>query len=218
MVDKATIGDEALYRYLIDISVRANPTLQQANEISRNKIEHQMQSLPEALNLLQWLVTTINAKKILEIGTFTGISALAMAMIDPAIQITTLDKQTDYTDIAQTIWQKFSHQQQINLIIQDAKQSCEHLIQDNKVFDLVFVDANKKDYPKYYEYAYNLTKVGGVIVIDNVLLKGRVIDAEHQKQSTQGVKRVNDIVFNDPRVCVTSLPLADGMTLATKLV
>lgn len=212
-------GDSKLYQYLVEHSVRENSELAEADEMSRQAVSLAMQSLPEVLNFLQWLVITFNAKKILEIGTFTGISALAMAQTDPNVHITTLDNQERYVACAKQIWQKFNVEQQITLLLGDALQSCQKLsaAMEQPLFDLIFIDANKKSYPDYYEAALKLTRTGGIIVLDNTLMKGRVIEENEQRTSTLGVREVNKNVFLDNRVKITSIPLSDGMTLATKL-
>jgi predicted O-methyltransferase YrrM len=220
MVSKATLaGDSELYRYMLDISVRDNPVLLTANALSEAAVKLSMQSLPEALNLLQWLVLTFKAKHILEIGTFTGLSALAMALVSGEVQITCLDASKEFSKVANHIWQKFSVSSQIDLRVDDAKLTCEALLIEHRkpFYDLVFIDANKSDYVTYYEYALRLIKQGGIIVIDNVFLKGNVLDKDNLQASTEGIRAINQHVFNDNRVAITTLPLADGITLATKI-
>lgn len=219
MVHKATLGGEhALYQYMLDISVRDNKILEQANQLSMEHTPLMMQSLPETLNFLQWLVSSFKAKNILEIGSFTGISALAMALVAKDVHITCLDSSSVFSKIATIVWQKFSVTEQIELLVDDAKLSCQSFVeqQAKPEFDLIFLDANKQDYPVYYEYAIQLVKHGGIIVVDNVFIKGRVIDMNNQKPSTQGVRELNLQLLNDDRVILSTLPLADGMTLVTK--
>lgn len=219
MVSKTTsIINPELYDYCLQHSVRTDEILQQANSFSLAACNKDMQSLPEALNLLQWLVITLKPRNILEVGSFTGLSALAMAIVAPEVKITCLEKNTEYADIAQQIWQQNNISHQIDLRLADALESCQQLVDEKASFELIFIDANKKYYPDYYQAALELVPVGGVIVVDNVFLKGRVIDSNNQKTSTQGVRKTNEIIFNDPKVAITTIPLADGLTLATRLV
>lgn len=219
MVDKVTLCDSSLYKYMLDHSVRESATLLRAKAMSQEAVKLYMHSLPEALNFLQWLVLTLKPKTILEYGTFTGLSALAMAQAYPGAKITTLDQQPKFTDVAQRIWQQFGVEAQIELKLGDAVESSQQLLDEkgNGFYDLVFIDADKRMNPEYYRYAINLVRSGGVIVVDNIFLKGLVIEPDNQQPSTQGVRRLNEILLADDRVVLTSIPLADGMTLVTKL-
>lgn len=219
MVAKVTLCDSSLYQYMVDHSVRDNAVLTEAKAITRQSVQLDMSSLPEALNFLQWFVVTLKPNNILEYGTFTGLSALAMAQVCTEIHITTLDSQPLFTEPAQKIWQHFGVESQIELIMGDAKESSQQLLADKGAgyYDLIFIDADKRMNPEYYDYAIELVRQGGVIIVDNIFLRGLVLDQDNQQPSTNGVRQLNEILLTDKRVVLTSIPLADGMTLLTKL-
>lgn len=218
MVEKVTLCDAALYQYMVDHSVRQNDDLREAKAMSREAVKLYMNSIPEALNFLQWLVATFQPKQILEYGTFTGLSALAMAQASANSHITTLDHQPKFTVVAEKIWQKFNVESQIDLIMGDAQESSQQLLADKGAgyYDLIFIDADKRMNPAYYEYAIELVRSGGIILVDNIFLKGLVIEPDNQQPSTCGVRTLNETLLVDERVILTSIPLADGMTLVTK--
>ena len=216
-----TLLNQALADYLIDVSVRPNSVLEAHNQATQDLIGIPMQSSPEALNFLGWLVKLMNAKNILEIGTFTGMSALAMAQQLPDEgKIICCDKSEEFTKIAYPFWQQAGVEHKIDLRLDDALKTVKTLVADptyQNYFDLIFIDADKGNYESYYEFCLSLVRVGGVIAIDNVLWGGAVLDTQDNSVSTQSIRNLNRKIYQDKRVAITLLPIGDGLTLARKL-
>ena len=219
MSNKPTFLHENLYQYLINHSVRPDTWLCEGNKITDEEIGIPMQSSLEELNFLGWFTKTLAAKNIIEVGTFTGLSALAMAQnISDDGKIICLDHSEEFTDYAKKLWSKAGILDKVELRIGEGVYLLEQLSREYPPgsFDLIFIDADKRNYPVYYELAFNLVRAGGVIMIDNVLWQGKVLDTHDQRPSTSGIRQVNDIIYNDPRVDITLLPIGDGLTLARK--
>jgi len=161
---------------------------------------------------LRLLIRISNAKKVLEIGTFTGYSALAMAEGLPEDgELITLDKDLEATEIAKEFWQKSSHGKKIKLILGDAIESLKKL---SGSFDLVFIDAAKSDYVNYWNLCMPLVKKGGLFVVDNVLWSGRVLNPK--EESDIAIDEFNKYIAEDKRVEAVILTVRDGMLLAWK--
>jgi caffeoyl-CoA O-methyltransferase len=172
-------------------------------------------------NFLSILLRLMNAKTVLEFGTFTGYSALAMAEALPANgKVTTLDRDPRATAVAQDHWNRSAQKDKIELILGDARQTCSSLeseIQSGArgFFDLVFIDADKGGYDFYFESALKLVRTGGAILIDNVLWSGAVLNPTDKSDHT--IDQFNKKVASDPRVLKVMLPVRDGITVAIKL-
>jgi len=216
---KPTFLNDELYDYLLTVSVRDNALIQAGNALTDEKIGIPMQSSPEQLNFLNWLVTILSAKNILEIGTYTGLSALAMALALTADgKLICLDHSAEFTALAKTIWEKAGVAKYIELHIGEARKSLAAMSHQYKeYFDLIFIDADKSNNYFYYEKGLALLKQGGVIMIDNVLWNGAVIDLDNHKNSTMAIREFNQLLYRDERIIITLLPFGDGLTLATKL-
>lgn len=161
---------------------------------------------------LRFLVRATKAKRILEVGTFTGYSALAMAEVLPDDgEVTTLDIDPKATDLARLYWANSPHGEKINLILGDAKETLKTTCGP---FDLIFIDAEKEDYPIYWDFCVPLAKSGGCLVADNVLWHGRVLNPKDKE--SQAIDSFNKKVLSDPRVEAVMLTVRDGMTLAYK--
>ena len=167
---------------------------------------------------LQFIIKNNKIKKILEIGTFTGYSALTMALaIDDDGNITCLDKNKETSDIAINFFKKAKVDNKINLICDNANNVLSKLIKESNTFDLIFIDADKENYVNYYEFAYNLISKNGLIIIDNVLWKGEVADSNKNDKLTKLIREFNNHIKNDIRIEKTILPLGDGITICKKL-
>jgi predicted O-methyltransferase YrrM len=221
MSSKTTLLTEKLADYLVDVSVRPNSILEAHNQATQELIGISMQSSPEELNFLGWLVGLLNAKNILELGTFTGMSALAMAQQLPEDgSIICCDKSEEFTKVAYPFWQQAGVQHKIELRLDDALKTVKNLMADPAYynhFDLIFIDADKSNYANYYELCLSLVRVGGVIAIDNVLWHGAVLDVQDNSLATQSIRNLNRKIYEDQRVAITLLPIGDGLTLARKL-
>jgi len=210
--------DEAIHNYLLKISVRDNPFIKALNEATDKIFNIPMQSSLDALNYYQWLIQVMSAKHVIEVGTYTGLSALAMALALPEKgTLITCDKSADFTELAQSFWKQAGVESKIKLMLGDAKASLATLL-ETKVghFDLAFIDADKPAYPDYFELCLKLVRSGAVIMLDNVFLDGSVIDENNQANRTQIMRKFNEDLFNDPRITLTTLPFGDGLTLARK--
>lgn len=158
------------------------------------------------------LVSLIGAKRVLEVGTFTGFSALAMASHLPEDgKLITCDIDPRATEIAKSFWSQSPHGKKIELKLGPAVETIPKL---NETFDLVFIDADKAGYPKYWELAMPKVRKGGLIVVDNVLWSGRVLDPK--EKSDREIHAFNEMAVKDPRVTLVMLTVRDGMLLAQK--
>ena len=167
---------------------------------------------------MQFIIKNNKIKKILEIGTFTGYSALTMALaIDDDGNITCLDKNKETSDIAINFFKKAKVDNKINLICDNANNVLSKLIKESNTFDLIFIDADKENYVNYYEFAYNLISKNGLIIIDNVLWKGEVADLSKNDKLTNIIRKFNEHIKKDNRIEKTILPIGDGLTICKKL-
>lgn len=164
--------------------------------------------------LLKFIVKMIRPKRILEIGTFTGYSALCMAEgLDEGSKIITFEVEDELEDFTRRWIDGSEHASKVEFIIGDALEIVPGM---GERFDMVFMDGNKREYIKYYELAMEYLNDGGWILADNTLWDGHVIEQERQDAQTNGVRAFNDLVRNDERVEVVMLPLRDGLTIIRK--
>jgi predicted O-methyltransferase YrrM len=167
---------------------------------------------------LELIIKVSNSKKILEIGTFTGLSALSMSLALPEDgQIIALDKNTETNKTASEFFKKAKQENKIKTIIKPALESLSDLKKKNKLFDLVFIDADKDNYKNYYDYAINLTSKESLIIIDNVLWHGEVADEKNDDKFTNIIRDFNKYVKNDKQTEQIIIPLGDGLTVCRKL-
>lgn len=174
---------------------------------------------PEQGQLFQWLLKLINAKHVLEIGTFTGYSSICMAMVLPDNgHVTCLDSSLDWTRLAVKYWKRMNLEHKITLRLAPALETLATLEQepDFVPFDFAFIDADKCNHLKYYEHCLALVRSGGLIAIDNVLWGGKVADEKDQQANTQDIRRLNEYIYQDKRVDMCMLPIGDGLTLVRK--
>jgi caffeoyl-CoA O-methyltransferase len=217
-MSNASIGlDERLHAYLVEVGVREHEVLRRLREETAALPESRMQIAPEEGAFLALLVRILGARKILEIGTFTGYSSTAMALALPADgRIICCDLSREWTDVARRAWADAGVADRIDLRLGPALESLEQLFAagEEGSFDLAFIDADKANYSGYYEGALRLVRQGGVIAIDNVLWSGRVADPDANDEDTNAIRALNDDIAADERVDIAMLPLADGLTLA----
>ena len=210
--------DESLENYISNNSYKLHPV--QKEIIEHNKslgdIKRMQISVTQAY-FMQLLIKINNIKQILEIGTFTGYSALSMALAVNDVFITCLDKNKQTSEVANNFFNKADVKKRINLIVGNAIDSLNNLINNNKKFDLIFIDADKENYIKYYDLAFKLISKNGLILIDNVLWKGEVIDKNKNDKITNIIREFNTYIKNDDKVEKTILPIGDGVTICRKL-
>ena len=178
-----------------------------------------MQISPEQGALMQVLARMLRAKHYLEIGTFTGYSALCVALAMPASgRLVCCDLSEEWISIAQKFWRKGRVSSKIRLRLGPALGSLNSLLREGNAgrFDLAFIDADKKNYMNYFERCLRLVRRGGVIAIDNTLWSGRVVDPRHRDADTRAIRTFNRKLHSDRRVDVALVPIGDGLTLACK--
>ena len=166
--------------------------------------------------ILQILIKISNIKKILEIGSFTGFSALSMALVlPPDGTLTSLDKNFEFSNKARYFYEK-ANEKKIKQIIKPALESLNELKNSNQKFDLIFIDADKENYLNYYEISIDLINKGGLIIIDNVLWHGEVADKSKDDKFTNIIREFNKHVKLDDRIVKNIIPIGDGLTICMK--
>lgn len=177
-----------------------------------------MQIGPEQGAFMGMIAALIDAKQILEFGTFTGYSSLAMALATNA-RITAVDVSKEWTDIARAAWAKAGVAARIDLRLDGGNAAIADLLKQGKAnsFDLCFIDADKTGFDAYYEGALKLLRVGGLILIDNVLWGGAVANPAEKDADTEALRALNDKVLADARVQMVMVPIGDGLTMARKV-
>ncbi|KTC81492.1 class I SAM-dependent methyltransferase [Legionella brunensis] len=206
----------ALYEYMLDISLREDPILKALREQTSKLPLGNMQVAPEQAQFMQFLIRMLNAKKILELGTFTGYSALAMALALPDDgQLITCDINAEWTSQAHPFWREAKQEKKIQLRLGPALTSLQDLIMEGHInsFDFIFIDADKTNYLNYYEFALQLIKPQGVIAVDNIFWDGNVINEQDTSGQTREIRRLNEVLKQDNRVDVSLLAIADGLFL-----
>ena len=217
MLNQSLGIDPQLYHYLQSVSLREPEILTQLRQETAMHPMGSMQIAPEQGQFMALLVQLMGAKKTLEIGVFTGYSALAVALALPADgKIVACDIDEEYTAIARRYWQLAGVAHKIDLRIAPALTTLNQLLAQAQTFDFAFIDADKSNYEHYYERALQLVRPGGLIAIDNVLWSGRVADPQVQDSRTQAIRALNRKLHQDQRVTISLVPIADGLTLALK--
>lgn len=210
---------DALYEYMLSVSLREPDVLKRMREATKDAPHVEWQVAPEHGQMMAFLVELIGARKVLEIGTFMGYSALAMALVmDKDSQLITCDLTGNFIPLGQPYWEEAGVQDIIDLRIGAGLEVEDALLEDGHAgtFDFVFIDADKQNYSNYYEKALELVRPGGLIAADNVLWRGEVINPANTKSSTEAIRTFNRNLHKDERVSITMLALDDGLTLARK--
>ncbi len=206
--------DDSLYHYLLDVSLRETPLLKRLRDETQALPMARWQVAPEQGQFLALLVKLTGARRLLEIGTFTGYSALCMAAALPDDgSLICCDIPGDYNATARRYWQEAGLAERIDLRLAPALDT---LAQLSGPFDLIFIDADKANYPSYLEHALRLLRVGGLAVFDNTLWSGRVLESNPESTDTRAIQALNRALKDDSRVDLSLLPLGDGLTLCRK--
>ncbi|MFD7028335.1 O-methyltransferase [Streptomyces sp. NPDC059917] len=209
-----------LLSYVRDVSLRDDEILRGLRELtSELPMGQAMQVMAEEGQFLALLVGLVGARNVLEIGTFTGYSTLCMARALPSDgRLITCDISDKWPGIAQEYWDKAGISDRIDVRIGNATDTMAELVTAGAAgtFDFVFIDADKANYRSYYDAAIELVRPGGLIVIDNTLFFGRVIDPSAQDADSVAVRELNLFLRDDERVEISLLPVADGITLVRK--
>lgn len=210
---------DALYDYLLSVSLREPEILAELRRETMAMSERSMQIAPEQGQFMALLVRLAGARRILEIGTFTGYSALAMALALPAEgRIIACDVSEAWTEIARRYWRRAGVAERIELRLAPALQTLDALIAEGGggSFDFAFIDADKSRYLDYYERSLSLVRPGGLIAVDNTLWGGSVADPAKTDADTAAIRAFNAALHADPRVELSLVPIGDGLTLARK--
>ena len=210
---------DALYDYLLSVSLREPEILAELRREKMAMSERSMQIAPEQGQFMALLVRLAGARRILEIGTFTGYSALALALALPAEgRIVACDVSEQWTEIARRYWQRAGVAERIDLRLAPALQTLDALIAEGGggSFDFAFIDADKSRYLDYYERSLSLVRPGGLIAVDNTLWGGSVVDPAKTDADTAAIRAFNAALHADPRVELSLVPIGDGLTLARK--
>jgi predicted O-methyltransferase YrrM len=218
MSNKTSFLADDLHQYMLQHGLREPDILCQLRKETATMTNFaRMQTAPEQAPFMQMLLRLMGAKRVLELGTFTGYSALAMALALPEDgQIIACDINRDWTAIAQRYWQQAGVAHKIDLRIAPALETLALLREQQQQFDFIFIDADKDNYPNYYDAAYELVRPGGVIAIDNVLWGGAVADTSINDNPTRKIRALNEKIRQDTRVEISLVPIADGIFLVRK--
>lgn len=213
------LSDE-LHRYLVSVSVREHPVQTRLREVTAGfGGPSRMQIAPEQGQFMALLVRLTGARRILEVGTFTGYSALSMALAFPADgHITCCDVSAEWTEIGRRHWDEAGVGRLIDLRIAPALETLDGLLADGAAdsYDMAFIDADKTNYDGYLERCLRLVRPGGLIAIDNTLWGGSVADPSNSTPDTLALRALNEKLARDPRVMISLVPIGDGLTLAIR--
>jgi predicted O-methyltransferase YrrM len=212
------IGPE-LAAYIRSVSLREPDLLRRLREETAPRADATMQLSPEQGQFLGMLVRTTGARRALEVGVFTGLSSLHVALAMPADgRLIACDVNTETTAMAQRYWREAGVADKIELRIAPAVETLDALLQEGAAesFDFAFVDADKENYERYYERVLKLLRQGGLAAFDNVLWHGTVIDDAVQDRDTRAIREFNAKVHLDERVWLSLVAIGDGLTLALK--
>ncbi len=219
-MSKRTLSlDDKLYQYLLNHSVRESPLMRRLREKTALQEMSRMQIAPEQGQFMALLVELIGAERIIEIGTFTGYSALCMAQAMPDNGLLVCcDINKEWTDIARPFWREAGIDKRIQLHIAPALSTLDRLLEQGEAdrFDMAFIDADKTNSLNYYERCLKLLRPNGLLLFDNTLWDGAVADPDDQDADTQALRELNDRLHQDERVSISLVPIGDGLTLARK--
>lgn len=210
---------DALYDYLLQNSLREPAVLAELRAETAAMPDGGMQISPEQGQFMRLLVRLTGARACVEVGTFTGYSALSVALALPDDgKLVCCDVSEDFTSVARRYWAKAGVADKIELRLAPALESLDALIKEGGAgrYDLAFVDADKKNYDGYYERCLTLLRAGGLLLVDNVLWDGAVADPKNTDKQTIAIRRLNAKMQQDERIDVSMLPVGDGLTLARK--
>ena len=210
---------DAVYQYLQDHSLRESDVLRRLREETATLKEARMQLSPEQGQLLTFLAELTGARKAIEVGTFTGYSALCVASALPNDGcLIACDVSETWTAIGQRYWEEAGVDSKIDLRIAPALETLDELLAAGEAgsYDFALIDADKENYKAYYERILLLLRSGGLLLVDNVLWSGKVADPDHTEESTLAIRAFNRKVHADDRVSLSMLPIGDGMTLVRK--
>lgn len=211
--------DDVVHQYLLDVSVDEDPVACALRARTATLEEHYMQISPEQGQFFKLLLKLMNAQQVIEVGTYTGYSALCMAQaVGVRGRVVCCDISEEWTAIGREFWEQAEIAERIDLRLAPALETLAEMREAGEAgrFDFAFIDADKGNYQAYYEHLLDLIRPGGVIAVDNTLWSGRVADPAEQESDTVAIREFNRMLANDSRVMVSLVPIGDGLTLARK--
>ena len=211
--------DDRVYDYLLSVSLKESDLLKQLRAETAGIEFSEMQIAPEQGQFMALLVKLIAARRALEIGTFTGYSSISIASALPqGGELVCCDDSDEWTLMAKKYWQQAGLEDRIDFRLGDAARTLQALVDEGQAgtFDFIFIDADKQNYPLYYELSLNLLRTGGLMAVDNTLWSGDVADPENMEPGTRAIRRFNEMLKQDERVEISLVPIGDGLTLVHK--
>jgi caffeoyl-CoA O-methyltransferase len=215
---RSLLAADQLYSYLLASQPPEHEELRKLREFTATLPGARLQIAPEQAPFLAFLVRLIGARHVLEIGTFTGYSTLAMALaLARPGRLLTAEINGEWPAIGRPYWERANVSDKIEVCLGPARDTLEILkVKSARQFDFVFIDANKEDYDNYYEAALSLIRPGGLIALDNILFSGRVAAPENSEQNTISIRKLNAKIAADSRVDRVVIAVGDGMTLVRR--
>ncbi|MBS1727911.1 MAG: class I SAM-dependent methyltransferase [Armatimonadetes bacterium] len=208
--------DPALQTYIESVTLKEADILRDLREETAQMPDAGYQISPDQGLFMGWLAKATGAKRYLEIGVFTGYSSLVVAQaMGPDSKVVACDINEEFTNVAKRYWSKAGYGDKIELRLGPALDTLDSLIAEGVApFDIAFIDPDKPNMPNYFERCLKLVRKGGLILSDNVLWAGRIIDPENQEENTNVLRAYNEKLFQDDRVDVVLLPIGDGISMA----
>jgi|SRR5680860_228375 len=211
--------NDRIYDYLLAVSVREPPLLARLREETAQDSAGGMQIAPEQGQFMALLVELLDARRAIEIGTYTGYSALCVAAAMPEDgRLICCDTSEEWTAIARRYWAAAGVADRIDLQLRPALETLDVLLAQGAAgtFDFAFIDADKENYQHYYERCLELMRPGGLVAVDNTLWGGSVAESDKTDGETEAIRRFNERLYDDRRVSISLVPIGDGLTLARK--
>ena len=212
---------DALYDYFLGVSLREPAVLARLRDATLAHPEASMQISPEQGQFMRFLIRLMGAKRTIEIGTFTGYSALSVALAMPDDgYLVACERREEFTTIGQPFWREAGVADRIDLRIGKAVGALEAMLEagEGDTYDFAFIDGDKKNYVNYFDLCLQLVRIGGVIAIDNALWSGRLTDKTLDDPATTAIRTLNESIRDDDRVDMSLLPIGDGLMLARRIV
>jgi predicted O-methyltransferase YrrM len=219
MSNRTLAIDDRLYSYLLSASLREPTVLKRLRAETASDPHSNMQIAPEQGQFMALLVELLGVKRALEIGTFTGYSALSIALaMSEGGRLLCCDISDEWTAIARRYWKEAGVENKIELRLAPALETLDGLLETDQTapFDFAFIDADKENYEVYYERCLRLIRPGGLIAVDNTLWDGAVADPRNNEEDTQAIRAFNRKLLKDARISLSLVPIGDGVTLAIK--
>ena len=211
--------DDRVYDYLLSVSLEESELLRELRAETAGIEFAEMQVSPEQGQFMALLVKLSGARRALEVGTFTGYSSICIASALPEDgRLVCCDDSERWTTMARKYWQRAGLEDRIELRLQTAESTLRQLLDGDhaETFDFIFIDADKQNYPQYYEACMRLLRRGGLLAVDNTLWSGSVADLDNMEPDTCAIRRFNNMVKQDDRVIKSLVPIGDGLTLVYK--